>query len=100
MQRNRKKATLKDLREINRILKKVDLKENKVHFGRVAEKGNLFVIGVSDASYNQKDQSVAVEILMIGNKEEKMVLLIFWKSGVIRKVNKGYRICCFASYCF
>ena len=43
---------MKDLRNVNIILKKVEEKENKVIFGRVARKEELSVIGVSNASYN------------------------------------------------
>ena len=47
--RRQKGAALKDLRDINRVLKKVEEKENKVIFGRVADKEDFCVIGVSDA---------------------------------------------------
>ena len=75
--RRQKKASPKDLRDINRILKKLRERENKVVFSRVAQKGDLCVIGVSDASYNQEDHSVAGELLMLGNKRDKKVLLMF-----------------------
>ena len=61
-------------------------KENKVIFGRVADKENLCVIGVSDASYHQGDHSVAGEMLLLGSKTTKMATPMYWKSGVIRKV--------------
>ena len=64
---------------------KVEEKENKVVFGKVADKGKLRIIGVSDASYNQEEQSVAGEIIMLGNKDGMNVLQIYWKSGIIRK---------------
>ena len=53
--RRQKKGSLKDLSDINRILKKVKERENKLVFGRVVEKGDLCIIGVSDAFYNQQD---------------------------------------------
>ena len=84
--RQQKKATLKNLRKINRIIKKVTKKENSVVFSKVAEKGKLGLIGVSGASYSQEDRSVAGEIIMLGNRENKKVAPIDWKSGMIRKV--------------
>ena len=47
------------MREIHRILNNVEEKENRVVFSKVAEKGNLCMIGVIDASYCQEDQSLA-----------------------------------------
>ena len=69
--RNQKKAMLKDLRNIYRILDKVVEKENKVVFEKVASREKMCVIGVSNASYHQEESLVAREMIMIGNKENK-----------------------------
>ena len=53
--RKQKKAMLKGLREMDRIFTKVDDKENKEVFWRVASKGKLCLLVVSDASYRQQD---------------------------------------------
>ena len=84
--KKQKKATLKDLREVNRVLKKVHEKESMVVFKRIGDKKELCIIGVCDASYHCDDKSVAGEIVMLGNKETTDALLIYWKLGVIRKV--------------
>ena len=55
-------------------------------FGKVANKTNLCVIEVSDASNYKESNCVAQEILMVRSKTQKTVLPIFWKSGVIRKI--------------
>ena len=57
--KKQKKATLKDLREVNRVLKKVHEKESKVVFKRIGDKKELCIIGVCDASYHCDDKSVA-----------------------------------------
>ena len=44
------KATLKDLREVNNILKKVHEKESRVMFKRLGAKEDLCYTGVCDAS--------------------------------------------------
>ena len=72
---------LKDLRDINRILKKVHEKESRVMFRRVAKKEDLCVIGVCDASYPYNDNSVGGEIIMLGNKKTEDVSPIYWKLG-------------------
>ena len=52
--KNQKKATLQDLRNMNKVIKKVSEKDNKVVFERVAEKEKICVVGISDALYNQE----------------------------------------------
>ena len=39
----------------------------------MVKKGDLSGIGMSDASYNQDNKSLTGEILMLGNKREKLV---------------------------
>ena len=56
--RNQKNATLKDLRNINRILEKVSDKKNVLVFGRVTNKDDMCVIGMSNACYHQEESSV------------------------------------------
>ena len=51
--KKQKQAVLKDLRSVNRILKKVREKESKVVFRKIGDKEELCVFGVSDASYYQ-----------------------------------------------
>merc|ERR1711984_14279 len=84
--KKQKKATLKDLRDINRILTIVRSKKNRVVFRKIGEKEDLCLIGVTDAAYNQTDNAVSGIIIMIGNRKTKAVSPIYWKSGVIRKV--------------
>ena len=84
--KRQKKAVVKDLREINRVLKKVREKESRVLFTKIGEKKELCVMGVSDASYHQDDRSVAGEMIMLGNQRTGRAAPIYWRSGVIRKV--------------
>ena len=67
--KRQKKATIKDFREINRMLKKIREKESRVLFTTIGKKDELSVIGVSDASYNHDDRSVAGEMIMLGNQK-------------------------------
>jgi len=84
--KKQKSATLKDLRSINRILQKVREKESKIVFKKIAEKGNLCVLGISDASYHQDENAVSGEMILLGNTKTVAASPMFWKSGVIRKV--------------
>ena len=45
---------------------KVEEKDDKVVFGQVANKGELYVLGVNDASYSKEDLSVDRDMIMIG----------------------------------
>ena len=49
--KKQKKAMLKDLKEVNIILKKVYEKESRVMFKRIGDKKDLCITGVLDASY-------------------------------------------------
>ena len=62
---------LTDLRDINRIVEKIGEKESKVVFGRVARKQDMRVIGISDASYHQKNPTIAGAMIMIGNMKTR-----------------------------
>ena len=84
--KKQKQATLKDLRDINRILQKVREKKNTVVFRKIGEKEDLCLIGITDASYHQDQNAISGEIILIGNMKTKAVAPIYWKSGVIRKV--------------
>ena len=55
-------------------------------FGRVARREDLCVIGITDASYNQEGNSVAGEMILLGNKRTNIAVPIYWKSGIIRKI--------------
>merc|ERR1711984_63069 len=57
--KKQKQATLKDLRDVNRILMKVREKESKVVFRKMGEKEDLCLLGVTDASYYVTENAVA-----------------------------------------
>ena len=73
LEKRQKKATIKDLRDINRVLKKVREKESRVLFTKIHKKDELSVMGVSDASYNHHDISVAAELIILGNQKHLFI---------------------------
>merc|ERR1712074_160484 len=84
--KKQKQATLKDLRDVNRILMKVREKESKVVFRKIAGKEDLNLLSATYASYFITENAVAGEVIMLGHKKTKAVSPIYWKSGIVRKV--------------
>ena len=69
--KKQKKAVIKDLREVNRVLKKVREKESKVAFTKIGKTEELCIMGVSDALYHNYDSSVSGEMIMLENKQTR-----------------------------
>ena len=44
------------------------------------------VIGISDASYHQENQTIAEAMIMLGNVKTKRTAPVYWKSGVVNRV--------------
>lgn len=61
-------------------------KDNNLVFRKVANKRDLYIIGVRDASYTQETESVAGEIKMLASKNKKIVAAIYWNRQNIRIV--------------
>ena len=55
-------------------------------FKKIGEKEDLNLLSVTDASYYVTENTVAGEMIMIGNKKTEAVSPIYWKSGIVRKV--------------
>ena len=81
-----KSVTLKNLRSVNRIVKKIHERGFRVKFKKVCEWNELCIIRVGDPSYHTDDISVCGEIILLENRKAAMVSPLFWKSGVIRRV--------------
>ena len=58
---------MSDLRDINRILKRVREKESRLKYGYLGEKENLVIIGLGDALYKQDDKAVGGVVLLLAN---------------------------------
>ena len=74
--KKQKRVSLKDLRDVNRVLTKVREKESKVVFKSIGKMKDLCVIGVCDASYHYDDNLVGGEMIMLGNKKTEAVNLL------------------------
>ena len=67
MSKKNQGATISDLRDINRILKRVCERESKIKYGHLGDKEDLISIGLGDASYKQDDKGVGGVILLLAN---------------------------------
>ena len=86
MARKSSKPTLADLKNINKVVKKVRMKKNEVRFTRIGNKEDLEVNGVGDASYKLDEKSIGGNIVLLRNRKNEKVLPLFWKSKTIQRV--------------
>ena len=86
MSRNNSKATIKDLKKVNKVIDKIRAKPNKVEFVRIGERESLSISGITDASHKMDDKSISGNLVLLGSKENLTVVPLFWKSKTIQKV--------------
>ena len=72
-------AMIRDLWDINRIIKKINEEENPVRFPYLGEKENIEVIGIGDVSYKSGEKAIGGELILLHNKKMNVVSLIYWK---------------------
>ena len=90
MSRKVQKATLKDLKAINRnILKQVYGRENRIVLKPVGKREDLVVRSVSDAAFYMETPAIQGEIIMLANKKNDVVSPLFWKSKQVTRVCKS-----------
>ena len=65
MSKKNQGATISDLRDINRILKRVREKESKIKYGHLGDKDDLVIIGLGDTSDKQDDKAIRGVILLL-----------------------------------
>ena len=86
MSKRNQGAMISDLRDINRVLKRVQEKESKVKYRYLGDKEDLFIIGLGDASYKQDDKAIGGVILLLANSSFTKASPIYWKSKQIERV--------------
>ena len=79
-------ATISDLRDINRILKKVRERKSFIKFGYIGDADDLIIIGVKDASQKQDEKEIGGIFLFLANSSLTTAAPIFWKSKQIARV--------------
>ena len=68
-------ATIADLHNVNKVLRKVKVKESEMYYGRVGEKEELQIVGIGDASFKQDAKAVGGIKLLLVNKDFTKVSL-------------------------
>ena len=79
------KATLGDLRKINKVIQKIKGRTSKIFFSKVGDPEELKIFGISDASYKSDDKAIGGELILLGNKFSKKASPLYWKSKSIRQ---------------
>ena len=89
-----KKATVSQARKINKIIRIANCTESFVKFSKIGRFEDLKIIGISDASFNTKDdktKSVMGKLILLSNLNETKVSPILWKSKTIQTVCKSVK---------
>ena len=86
MSKKNANATLRDLKKVNKVLSRVKDKPCRVEFTKVSDINDLMLLGVTDASHINDGLSTGGTIIMMGNKKDKRVVPISWRSKTIKRV--------------
>ena len=65
MARKSKKATLRDLANINKVIKKIKMKKYEVIFTRIGRKEDLGISGIRDASYKLNEKAIGGNMVLL-----------------------------------
>ena len=86
MSRKNNCATIADLRNISRVLKKAKERPSRLRYSNIADKDDLILIGIGDASFKVDEKAVDGVILLLSNTAMPRAVPIFWKSKSIARV--------------
>ena len=86
MSKNNKRATIGNLRDVSRVLKKVRERESRVKYARIGDKEDLVVVGIGDASFKVDDKAIGGVSLFLANRDLTRASPIYWKSKQIDRV--------------
>ena len=92
MSKKNQGATITDLRDVNRILKKVREKESQIKYEHLGDGDDLVIVGIGDASYKQDNKAVGGIFLFLANSSLSRAAPIFWKSMQIDMVCHSSRM--------
>ena len=84
-------ATIGDMKDANKAIRKAKAYEGKIRYGRVGDFSKVKILGISDASYlkqEEKTKSVMGRTIFLSNPEEDKVAPIIWKAKTIPTVCK------------
>ena len=79
-------ATIADLRNVNSVFKKVEMKESGINYGYVGKKEDLRIVRIGDVSFKTSEKAVGGIVLFLVSKDMKRASPIHWKSMIIDRV--------------
>ena len=79
-------ATISDLKDVDRILKKVRERDSKLKYERIGEREDLIVVGIGDASFKTEEKAVGGVFLFLADSEMTRAAPIYWKAKQIDRV--------------
>ena len=86
MSKKNNSATISDLRDINRILKKVRERDSKLKFKKIGDRDNLMIVEIGDMSFKSEEKAVGGVFLFLTYSEMTKAAPIYWKSKQIERV--------------
>ena len=86
MSKKNQGATIADLRDVNRILKRVRERESCIKYEWIGDKEDLIIVGIGDASFKQDDKAIGGVFLFLFNSSLSQAAPIFWKTKQIERV--------------
>ena len=83
MSKKNKEATISDLRDVRRVLKKVREWRSKFKYKRIGSKEDLMIVGIGDATFKTDDKAVGGVFLFLTNSAMDRASPIYWKAKQI-----------------
>ena len=78
MSKKNNSATIADLRNISRVLKKAKERPSKLIYSKIAKKNDLIIIRIGDASFKVDKKAVGGVILLLLNMPMTCAVPIYW----------------------
>merc|ERR1712030_89951 len=69
MSKKNNTATIADLRNVSRVVKKAKERPSKLVYSKIAKKDDLIVLGQGDASFKMDDKSIGGNLLLLANTD-------------------------------
>merc|ERR1711984_50849 len=86
MSKKNNTATIADLRNVSKVVKKAKERPSKLVYSKIAEKDDLIVLGQGDASFKMDDKSIGGNLLLLANTDMTRAAPIYWKAKTISRV--------------
>ena len=86
MSKKNNSATIADLRNVSRVIKKAKERPSMIRFSRIGDKEDLIVLGMGDTSFKVDEKAVGGIILFLSNTAMTCAVPIYWKSKTLARV--------------